>query len=38
MKENNCPDARSRFDVVAISINKEEIEIEVIQDAFELTY
>ncbi len=38
MKENNCPDVRSRFDVVAVSINREVPEIEVIQDAFELTY
>jgi len=38
MKENNCPDVRSRFDVVAVSINQEMAEIEVIQDAFELTY
>lgn len=38
MKENNCPDIRSRFDVVAVSINNDIPEIEVIQDAFELVY
>ncbi len=38
MKENNCPDIRSRFDVVAVCINNDVPEIEVIQDAFELTY
>jgi putative endonuclease len=38
LKEKNCPDARSRFDVVAVSINQEGPEIEVIENAFELTY
>ncbi len=38
MKENNCCDTRSRFDVVAISIRQEEPEIEVIQNAFEVVY
>lgn len=38
MKENNCPDIRSRFDVVAVCINNDVPEIEVIQDAFEISY
>jgi putative endonuclease len=38
LKEKNCPDIRSRFDVVAVSINQEGLEIEVIENAFELTY
>lgn len=38
MKENDCCDVKSRFDVVAVSINQEKTEIEVIQDAFELAY
>ncbi len=38
MKENNCPDAKSRFDVVAVSINREKTEIEVIQNAFDLSF
>ena len=38
MNENNCPDARSRFDVVAVCINQDGPKIEVIQNAFELTY
>lgn len=38
MKEKNCCDIKSRFDVVAVSINNDVPEIEVIQDAFELVY
>jgi putative endonuclease len=38
MKENNCCDSKSRFDVVAVSINYGKPDIEVIQDAFELVY
>lgn len=38
MKSHNCCDTRSRFDVVAISLKGDEEEIEVIQNAFELTY
>jgi putative endonuclease len=38
MKEKGCDNIKSRFDVVAVSINKENPEFEVIQDAFELVY
>lgn len=38
MKENNCCDIKSRFDVVAVSIYGEKAEVEVIKDAFELEY
>ena len=38
MKEKKCCDTKSRFDVVAVSINRNKPDIEVIQDAFELTY
>lgn len=38
MKENNCSDVKSRFDVVAVSINHWKTDIEVIQNAFELVY
>ena len=35
MKANDCCDVKSRFDVVAVTLNGGEKEIEVIQDAFE---
>jgi putative endonuclease len=38
MKSNNCSDAKSRFDVVAISLMGDKEEIEVIRNAFELAY
>ena len=38
MKENDCCDVKSRFDVVAINLDQEFEEIEVITDAFELDY
>ncbi|MFH1488005.1 MAG: YraN family protein [Pseudomonadota bacterium] len=38
MKANDCCDVKSRFDVVAVSLNGEEKEIEVIRDAFERAY
>lgn len=38
MKENDCFGAKSRFDVVAINMNRGIEEIEVITDAFELSY
>lgn len=38
MKENNCCDAKARFDVVAVSINREKTDIEVIQNAFDLAF
>ena len=38
MKSNNCCDAKSRFDVVAISLKGGKEEIEVIQNAFDLAY
>ena len=36
MKENNCCDVKSRFDVVAVSLNRGNPEVEVIQNAFDL--
>jgi putative endonuclease len=38
MKSNDCCDVKSRFDVVAINLNEDEKEIEVIQNAFDLAY
>ena len=38
LKENDCCDEKSRFDVVAISLNRGIEEIEVITNAFELDY
>lgn len=38
MKSNDCCEAKSRFDVVAISIHGDKKEIEVVQNAFELAY
>jgi len=38
MKEKKCCDTKSRFDIIAVSINHGIPEIEVIQDAFELAY
>jgi putative endonuclease len=38
MKSNNCCDAKSRFDVIAINIINDREEIEIIRDAFELAY
>ncbi|MBW2610061.1 MAG: YraN family protein [Deltaproteobacteria bacterium] len=38
MKANNCCDVRSRFDVVAVNIEGDKKEIEVIRNAFELAY
>ena len=38
MKEHQCYDTKSRFDVIAISINKGKPDIEVIQNAFDLVY
>lgn len=38
MKANNCCDIKSRFDVVAINLNENRREIEVIRNAFELAY
>ena len=38
MKSNDCPDAKARFDVVAVSIGRDKPEIEVIKNAFELAY
>ena len=38
MKSNNCSDAKSRFDVVAINLSDEEDQIEVIRNAFDLEY
>jgi len=38
MKENDCCDARARFDVVAVRTGGGQEEIEVVKDAFELAY
>ena len=38
MKSHDCPDAKARFDVVAVSIGRDKPEIEVIKNAFELAY
>ena len=38
LKSNNYYDVRSRFDVVAISLNQDKEQIEVIQNAFDLEY
>ena len=38
MKENGCCDTKSRFDVVAVSINDGKPDIEIIENAFELVY
>jgi putative endonuclease len=38
MKSNGFTDVRARFDVVVINLNREQQEIEVIRNAFELTY
>lgn len=38
MKSNDCCNAKSRFDVVAVSLKDGKEEIEVIQNAFDLAY
>lgn len=38
LKSNNYGDVKSRFDVVAISLNRDREQIEVIQNAFDLDY
>ncbi len=38
LKSNNYCDVKSRFDVVAISLNQDKEQIEVIQNAFDLEY
>jgi putative endonuclease len=38
LKSNNDCDVKSRFDVVAISLNQGKEQIEVIQNAFDLEY
>lgn len=38
MKSNGCSDAKSRFDVVAVNLDGDRREIEVIKNAFELSY
>jgi putative endonuclease len=38
MKSNQCNDVKARFDVIAITIDQGQTNIEVIQDAFELAY
>ena len=38
MKANNCCEVKSRFDVVAVSLQGKQARIEVIKNAFELAY
>jgi putative endonuclease len=38
MKENNCWDMKSRFDVVAIRVDQGMEDVQVIPNAFELAY
>ena len=38
MKANECCEVKSRFDVVAINLNRDDVELEVIKNAFELAY
>jgi putative endonuclease len=38
LKSNNCGDVKSRFDVVAINLNDNKEQIEVIKNAFDLAY
>jgi putative endonuclease len=38
MKSNDCWGVKARFDVVAISIERDKPQIEVIKNAFELAY
>ena len=38
MKSNHCPEAKARFDVIAICLGSGEPEIEVIKNAFDLAY
>ena len=38
MKAHNCCDVKSRFDIVAISIQGDVKHIEVVKDAFEVAY
>lgn len=38
MKENNCTNSRARFDVIAIHLDRDGEEVEIIQNAFELAY
>ncbi|HDZ89121.1 MAG: YraN family protein [Deltaproteobacteria bacterium] len=38
MKSNDCCDTKARFDVVAVSLDKNEPEIEIIKNAFDLAY
>jgi len=37
-QENGCADRRSRFDVVAVNLEGDRARIQVIKDAFELSY
>jgi len=38
MKRNNCCDVKSRFDVVAINLNQGRQQIEIVRNAFDLSY
>ena len=38
LKDKKCYETKSRFDVIAVSINQGKPDIEIIQNAFELVY
>ncbi len=38
MKGNDCIEAKARFDVVAVSLNGDKTQIEVVKNAFDLAY
>ena len=38
MKTNNCCESKARFDVVAVSLERDKPQIEVIKNAFDLAY
>jgi putative endonuclease len=38
MKANNCCEVKSRFDVVAVSLQGDQERVEIIKNAFELAY
>lgn len=38
MKENDCSEMSARFDVIAINLNQGDMDVEIINNAFELEY